>query len=677
MDPRPHRRRLVALALLLIVGLGWVRFFSVLLTDRIPPVYDPANLAAISGYLAEAVAGARPGVALTAFLDSIVPWDYPPLIHLTALPFLLSIDHSKAAEFSLAVYLALLLVATFFIARRMAGDMAGLLAAALALFVPHLDAFSRIYMPDLPLAALTACFMAVLFASDGFTRRPAVLGLALCVTAGMLVKQTFVVYVGPPLAVYLMWSWITAAEQRAVVRRHLALFAVAGGVVPLAYYIPILPGFLDYWQAMHTFVIKESGDVQYRIFYYPKLFYQSAAGPILTALAFGGLLAARKSREWACLAVWPAIPLLAIDWYQPELSARYLLPILPAIGVAITAGFARLCENRSRVFAAVSAAGVLASAAAGFGLHLASLPQDAFDFDDFHARLQRRGMPRARTLFWSTEKLADFIIEQNETDRPVVLLINSPYTEALGYRLRERNPYARVDNLIARMGIGAAIAGVSRLADMKLYFANSGIVVLHSMWEEDVQYINYPTWENPRPALEVIRYFKTRRNHFRLVGRFDYPEGLGRLLVYKREPKIVETLSDKNGDGVPDHYEKRINEVLVERKDDDNQDSHWEVWALIDVKGRDYMHLGDHNNDGIVNYWEVRDRGTVVVRSGDRDRDGLPDEKLPGDIPFVGVEIHPTAREIWNLGRPLTRKEAEARWSFPIAERWPDLDEDE
>ena len=122
----------------------------------------------------------------------------------------------------------------------------------------------------------------------------------------------------------------------------------------------------------------------------------------------------------------------------------------------------------------------------------------------------------------------------------------------------------------------------------------------------------------------------------RIVGLDGDLDGDGRDDYYAhwitengKTTKVEIAYADKNRDGVWDHLEERRDETLFKLQDDNNQDGRWEVWALIDEAGNDYMHLGDIDGDGRVDYWEVRDRGKTLFQSSDKNHDGRPDDPLP------------------------------------------------
>ncbi|MBZ0271926.1 SGNH/GDSL hydrolase family protein [bacterium] len=132
------------------------------------------------------------------------------------------------------------------------------------------------------------------------------------------------------------------------------------------------------------------------------------------------------------------------------------------------------------------------------------------------------------------------------------------------------------------------------------------------------------------------------------------------VLLDQTTPDRLVTIyrEDKNGDGIIDHETVMLNDRMASLRDDNDQDGNWELWGLIDDEGNDYMHVGDHDRDGFVDYWEWRDNEIVIFRSADRDRDGLPDARLPPAASLGRKSIPPRVVDLWSRQAPLPADEA-------------------
>jgi 4-amino-4-deoxy-L-arabinose transferase-like glycosyltransferase len=175
--------------------------------------------------------------------------EYPPLVHLVgaASGYLrggLGIEGPTMLQD--LVFVPLLVLGCYGAGTLSYGRRAGLLAAAFALGTPILISQFHVFMLDAPQAALVACTVWLVLASDRFshTGLSALAGVAF--GAGMLVKHTFVLFVLGLLAVAVLrggWrNW-----------RGLAAFAAVGVVIAGPWYI-------EHWQHIHQLVTGATAD---------------------------------------------------------------------------------------------------------------------------------------------------------------------------------------------------------------------------------------------------------------------------------------------------------------------------------------------------------------------------------------------------------------------------------
>ena len=154
-----------------------------------------------------------------AYYPNLVPWLARPLLQL---------EGATGADYRvfLALFSGLFTLGTGLLARRCWGTGPGLAAAALTLTVPLLWTLRAETMLDLPLAAMTALFLASVPMVPGRPVRAA--GSGLLLGLGMLTKQTL-----PYLAVpALGWLWLWALRPLSWGGRCLGALsgvAVAGG----------------------------------------------------------------------------------------------------------------------------------------------------------------------------------------------------------------------------------------------------------------------------------------------------------------------------------------------------------------------------------------------------------------------------------------------------------------
>jgi 4-amino-4-deoxy-L-arabinose transferase-like glycosyltransferase len=158
--------------------------------------------------------------------------DYPPLVHLIgALGSLIGgINVSAPTLAANLVFVPLLAAGLYGAGRAAFGPRAGALAVAFGLATPMVIAQFHVFLVDAPLTALVAVTVWLVLASDRFADRRYALLAGLAVTAGMLTKQTFPLFVAGLLALVLVrggWRhW-----------RNVALFALVPLVLAGPWYL--------------------------------------------------------------------------------------------------------------------------------------------------------------------------------------------------------------------------------------------------------------------------------------------------------------------------------------------------------------------------------------------------------------------------------------------------------
>jgi hypothetical protein len=331
--------------------------------DRRPLAWDPAVHLISSLHYREGLldlAHGRAGAAETVRKLLAVDEFYPPFV-----PFLgalLTLGRSPSASVSTWVvnqfFLALLILATFRLGRRVAGMPGGLAAAVAVVTIPGILAFSHGFWLDLPLAALTALAIDVLLASEDFSRTGASAWLGLVCGVGMLTKWTFLFFLAAPLAVAA--SRALRAADRARRFRNAAIGLAIAAAVSLPWYLAHAPNLAQdvagfggftrgHWRRFPPVWSAAS------LTYNPRALGRLLLAPWLAVLTAGLALAWRNRpvRRLAFVSI-PAVVLLTL---LPAKDDRYVLPLLP---VAAVLGTAWTGEAKRRVAWRI---GVIAAAA--------------------------------------------------------------------------------------------------------------------------------------------------------------------------------------------------------------------------------------------------------------------------------------------------------------------------
>lgn len=137
-----------------------------------------------------------------------LPTHYPPLyggiealtVALLGIPRSISQLHSLAALMG-TLFVTVLTGSTYYIAARVGGRWAGVLAAILIAFSPLVFSQTRYFMIDMPLAAVTALTFAALLASPDFDDIRGSAFVGACLAAGLLMKWTYPLFVAVPVVV--------------------------------------------------------------------------------------------------------------------------------------------------------------------------------------------------------------------------------------------------------------------------------------------------------------------------------------------------------------------------------------------------------------------------------------------------------------------------------------------
>lgn len=149
-------------------------------------------------------------------------WYRPPLPWLPSVPLTRVLGQSDdVAIMGNSVFMVILILSVYGIGKKAHSRRAGLLAAFLVSTTPILFNLSRLPYPDYALTAMVACAINWLLRVDGFRHRGYSLLFGLSLGLGMLTKQPFIIFVGPPIAyVFLKSGAVRGIRTRLTAQRN-------------------------------------------------------------------------------------------------------------------------------------------------------------------------------------------------------------------------------------------------------------------------------------------------------------------------------------------------------------------------------------------------------------------------------------------------------------------------
>jgi len=289
------------------------------------------------------------------------PTKWPALVHVLYGLMGAAMDSSLwALRLYDMLFLAALLVGTYWLGHQCHGRAAGLLAAVSCTLAPNIFGFSRHYGLDLPCAGMVALSMAALLATRRFScwRMSAAFGLL--GGLAVLTKGQSLLFLAPPARAgraHALWR----GERRSLdVLWRAALAAAVGLGVSAAWWAPradqLLEIFLSHFNASNLAPEGDQtlwGGVRMYALGLPWL----VSPPLAAALLLCGLPAFRRAwRGRLTLGVWFLAP-LALHVVLEVRNYRYLLPLIPAVAVAAAVGIMSLRSVRTRRWAAGALAG--------------------------------------------------------------------------------------------------------------------------------------------------------------------------------------------------------------------------------------------------------------------------------------------------------------------------------
>lgn len=348
---------------------------------------------------------------------------YPPLPSLaTAVALAAGRDAPNAPFLPVLLYLPLLVLGTYLLARRFVRRECAMLAAMIVPLLPGCFYLQRQLYAAYPMTvALTFAYWAW-WRSDFLARRKHAMLAGLFIGLLLLVKHTASVFLLLP-AGWTLWRLLDDFRRRDEVRRQRLTGSLLALLVALAvasvWYLTTGGRHLLFTMGLQSL----RGVPPFEPLYYPRL-VMLMAGRFVSALTVVGLFAlllvrrrrgqtldhAGRRRVWF-IALWIVLPLIAFS-FLPVINMEVTLPIMPAIVIIL----ALLAEHLlPKKWAAPALGGLAVALLASF---LTTLDVYGLDFNE---QLYEPRIPDAETLH--REMAAAVQKETADLERPGIAFI--------------------------------------------------------------------------------------------------------------------------------------------------------------------------------------------------------------------------------------------------------------
>lgn len=356
--------------------IAFIFAFSVLLTivnyfwiknniSRIPPPWDTAYYIymGLNDYDALVHGG------IVQFIRTFIGQapTLAPLFPVTAVPFFAIFGIAiNTAYICNSIYLFILFVAVFFIADHMAGRKAGYISVFLVATFPAVIAFSRDFLFEFPLAALTALSYLFLIKSDGFQKKKEAILFGICAGLSVLTKTMGIVFFVMPFF-YGLIVFIKAKNAQAV-RKNILFCCLSAFLIASIFYLPNIKeifGYLFYFgigkgSENYNLGISDMWSLRYWTVYLHLIAERgiSYGYAILFVISFIVFLLSKWKRlsvNYLLVWLWFLCGYLILSVPQNKGGERYALPILSSLAILMGVHIAKISMKSLRIIAIIAA----------------------------------------------------------------------------------------------------------------------------------------------------------------------------------------------------------------------------------------------------------------------------------------------------------------------------------
>ncbi len=261
---------------------------------------------------------------------------YPPLYHLSTLPFLALFGYSLSSACLVnLLYLLILVWATYGIGKRLYNELTGLLAAFLVSVYPYIAFMTNSFVIDLALTSMVTLGMYLYLRSEDFRKSWPSMLFGLVCGIGVLVKWTYGFFLFGP-ALYGLWKAIRTRKEYPRMLKNAGLSLLISFIVAWPWYSYNLIKFVRYSIRFSGIGANEGDPVIQSLsswLYYGKNLLLQVQ-PVFLALFVLGILIYLLTwkRQNKILFWWIVLPYIILTLIRNK-DERYTLPFLAAVSI--------------------------------------------------------------------------------------------------------------------------------------------------------------------------------------------------------------------------------------------------------------------------------------------------------------------------------------------------------
>jgi 4-amino-4-deoxy-L-arabinose transferase-like glycosyltransferase len=459
------------------------------------------------------------------------------------------------------IFLTILVLSTYYIAKRIAGIQAGILAVLMLTSYPIIYNNLRIYMLDLPLASLVMAGLYFLITSENFANRRNSLLFGLTFGLGLLIKFNYIAFIIGPL----IFTIYQAVQKNPSLHKNLfrnILYAVLIVIFLCGFFYIVrskdmfqriydtsnLSIFRDYKSTFFAFLPWRFSWILKSV---EMLISQGISFIFLIAFIVGFVFFVKMPLQgkWKfyLVLVIPLFMQFFLFSIPPECVVRYSIPFLPVMAIITSIGLLQI-KNKLLKIAFLSTLlilGLIQFFAVSYGITILpqkvelALTKKPFNFNlvifqqtlDVPPFLQDKNS-HPSTADWKSAEVLDTILKSNISgDRiKVISLSNIPELfEAMAYQILIKR---RLVDLMPASSITMERFYEKRQASIDMLCLDADYIIISdnpdTVWER--VFDSNPYWKNEIENAKTIFYQNI--THFRFIDTLRLPNNIN-ILIYK------------------------------------------------------------------------------------------------------------------------------------------------